>query len=89
MLRRQIKAIGSVQGVFFRYSAKVQANRLELSGWCRNESDGSVVLEIQGDAKDIENFIDWARKGPPLAKVAGIEIKEIDLQNDNQEFEIR
>lgn len=40
--RAEIKVVGSVQGVFFRAGVKAEAERLGLSGWARNEPDGTV-----------------------------------------------
>ena len=46
--RRHWHFTGSVQGVGFRYRAQYAARSLELTGWVRNEEDGSVTLEVQG-----------------------------------------
>lgn len=64
---------GRVQGVCFRVSCQDQARRLGLSGWVRNLSDGSVELEAQGQAAALEALRDWCRRGPPAARVAGVE----------------
>ena len=47
MQRRQIRFYGRVQGVGFRYHAKHAAAALGLTGWVRNEYDGSVMMEVQ------------------------------------------
>ena len=47
-VRRHIVFHGRVQGVGFRYTAKYLAQSLELTGWVRNEYDGTVTLEVQG-----------------------------------------
>ena len=49
MVRKQIRFRGKVQGVGFRYHAKNAASSLGLTGWVRNESDGSVYMEVQGE----------------------------------------
>jgi len=48
-VRRRYTITGQVQGVGFRYRARYAAQTLELTGWVRNEDDGSVTLEVQGD----------------------------------------
>ena len=47
-IRKRIVFHGRVQGVGFRYTAKYLAQSLGLTGWVRNEWDGTVTLEIQG-----------------------------------------
>jgi acylphosphatase len=40
---------GKVQGVFFRFNAKKQADRLDLAGFVKNLSDGRVKIVAQGE----------------------------------------
>ena len=47
-VRKKLNFRGRVQGVGFRYKAKYLAQSLGLTGWVRNEMDGTVTLEIQG-----------------------------------------
>lgn len=47
-IRKHIVFHGRVQGVGFRYTAKYMAQSLELTGWVRNEPDGTVTMEVQG-----------------------------------------
>ncbi len=47
-VRKRIKFHGRVQGVGFRYTAKHMARSLGLTGWVRNEYDGTVLMEVQG-----------------------------------------
>ena len=53
MIRRQYRVHGRVQGVGFRYTVTQAANALGLTGWVRNERDGSVTTELQGSAEAI------------------------------------
>jgi len=71
----KIKVSGRVQGVFFRDSARRQAEKLGLTGFARNEADGTVYIEAEGDEKNLEKFLEWCRKGPSLASVAKIELE--------------
>lgn len=52
--RRRYVVRGQVQGVGFRYRAQYAAQSLGLTGWVRNEDDGSVTLEVQGEP---DNFM--------------------------------
>ena len=49
----KIKIYGRVQGVWFRESAKKKAGELNISGWARNEADGSLYVEVQGTLEAI------------------------------------
>lgn len=66
---------GLVQGVFFRDSMRREAQRLGVSGWVRNRSDGTVEAAVQGEPADVDAIVRWARRGPPHAQVERIEIE--------------
>ncbi len=78
---QQIHISGKVQGVFFRASAKEEAERLELTGYARNEADESVVIEVEGPKVDVNEFIRWCQSGPKYAEVSKVTIKEVPLQH--------
>lgn len=80
---------GRVQGVFYRASAHEEGRRLGLVGWVRNLPDGRVEAVAQGSEKDVDDFIEWCRKGPPLARVANIDVSEEGLNSSLTGFEIR
>ena len=71
-----IRVTGRVQGVFFRASAKAEADRLGLTGFARNEGDGSVAIEAEGGAEALEKFVAWCGQGPDFAKVAAVDVHE-------------
>jgi acylphosphatase len=75
-----IRVHGRVQGVFFRATAKDVASSLDVCGYLRNEPDGSVYIEAEGDQGQIEKFLAWCRKGPPRAAVSNVEITDGDLR---------
>ena len=76
-----IKIYGQVQGVFFRVSAKEQAEKLGITGFARNEKDGTVYIEAEGDEKKLDQFLEWCRNGPEAAQVEKIEVTEGPLKN--------
>ena len=69
-----IKIYGQVQAVFFRVSAKEKAEKLGITCSARNESDGSVYIEVEGEEGSLEEFVKWCHIGPPLAKVEKVEV---------------
>ena len=71
-LRIDLVIEGRVQGVGYRYSAKMKAESLGILGSVQNLSDGSVFVTAQGEKEAIDNFIQWCYKGPPGAIVRKI-----------------
>ncbi len=82
-MRKRIVFTGRVQGVGFRYRATQLARRLDLSGWVENESNGSVLMEVQGSDEAIDKLlvgingspyivIDWQETTviPPIAETS-------------------
>ena len=64
---------GRVQGVFFRESMRQQAVQFNITGWAQNRADGTVEAVIQGSADSVSKLLEWAQRGPPLAKVTRID----------------
>jgi acylphosphatase len=73
-ITKHLKVYGRVQGVFFRESMSRQAEALGVGGWVRNRRDGSVEAMLHGDQSAVETLIQWARTGPEMARVDGIEV---------------
>ncbi len=67
---------GKVQGVWFRASAKREADRLGVTGHARNLPDGSVEVLACGSPDAVAALIEWLHDGPPLAKVAKVEVAD-------------
>jgi acylphosphatase len=63
-----------VQGVGFRYAAAARARSLDVSGWIRNELDGSVVAVFEGDSERVRSMVDWCGRGPSGARVDDVEV---------------
>lgn len=56
-IRVQVRYTGHVQGVGFRFTCSSIASSHPVSGWVRNESDGTVTLEAQGTHQAVEQFL--------------------------------
>ena len=72
MVGRHLIITGRVQGVGFRDALQAEAEKLGLAGWVRNCRDGSVEAFLQGNGQAVEALCDWAKRGPPLARVAEV-----------------
>jgi acylphosphatase len=77
-VRRRIRVTGRVQGVGFRWATAEQAQRLGVAGWARNLDDGAVLVEAEGSPADVRALVDWLRHGPATARVAALEVDEVD-----------
>ena len=81
-----IRAIvhGKVQGVFYRDSTRQQAEALGITGWVKNNKDGTVELHACGEAETIASLIDWLHKGPARAHVTSVDWHEIPMENHGE-----
>lgn len=83
----KINVIGRVQGVGFRLSCFKAANRNNIKGIVKNNSDGSVYIEAEGASENMDEFIIWCQKGPAWAKVLNLKLIEGKIRN-YKSFEI-
>jgi len=79
-----INVKGIVQGVYFRASTLKKAQELDVKGWVRNEADGSVNIQAQGNKDKIEQLIKWLHQGPDRARVDEV---DIDKKRDIPPFD--
>ena len=79
---------GIVQGVGFRYTARHAANLYRLTGYVKNEYDGSVTCEVQGEEAAISRFVETIRSGR-FIEISGIDRIELDIIPDERSFEVR
>jgi len=89
MVARQIRVSGRVQGVGFRISLQDEADRRGVTGWVRNRSDGTVEALLQGSHAAVEAVIAWARRGPPGARVDGLDEKAAEPDAAQARFVLR
>lgn len=76
MKHLNLRVRGQVQGIFYRVSAKAEAEKLGITGFARNEPDGSVYLEIEGELEPLAKFVAWCQRGPKGAVVEKVETSE-------------
>ena len=86
----QLRIVGMVQGVGYRYAFEREAAKLRITGWVRNRKDGSVEAVAQGPAQALDALAAWARRGPPAARVTGVTASVPSEHDGSYEgFEIR
>jgi len=79
---------GLVQGVAFRWTTKARARELGLSGWVRNLPDGRVEVWAEGATSAVGELLRWLERGPPAARVEGVEVADADPSGAVR-FEVR
>jgi acylphosphatase len=77
MIARRLLVHGRVQGVGYREAMVEAARRAGVSGWVRNRREGQVEAWLEGEADAVDGVIEWARRGPMLARVAAVEIEVV------------
>ena len=85
VIRRRIVFTGAVQGVGFRYRARHAAGLYCCTGWVKNESDGSVVMEIQGTEEQIDRVILAVGRGT-FVRIESMEEKNLPVAEDERGF---
>ena len=78
-MARSIRVFGKVQNVGFRFYTVNTARQFDITGFVKNETDGTVYIEAEGNPSDLETFTDWCRRGPQWARVDRMEIQEIPV----------
>lgn len=77
MRKVRIRVEGRVQGVGFRFSTKMVADELGITGVVRNEDDGSVSMEACGEDHALETFIQRVKESPsPAGSVSNIQVED-------------
>ena len=88
MIRKRIVFTGWVQGVGFRYRARRAADLLGVTGWVRNEYDGSVTMEIQGTEEQIDEVILAIGRGH-YVRIENIDVEMIPVIPGEHDFRTR
>ena len=88
MIRRQYHVYGRVQGVGFRYTVTHAADALGLTGWVRNERDGSVTTELQGSEEAMDKLWEIVRRRT-FIRIDRYDVIELSLDKTERGFQVR
>jgi acylphosphatase len=88
VMRYTIVVKGKVQDVGFRNAAKLKARSLDLRGEARNETDGTVFIEVEGPKSKLDEFVEFCKKGPDKAEVTDVSVKKSTQLKDFKEFDV-
>ncbi len=86
--RYRLRFYGMVQGVGFRYTASHAANMYRLTGYVKNEYDGSVTCEVQGREEDIDQFIATIDRGR-FIQIDRIDKTQLEIDSQERSFDVR
>jgi acylphosphatase len=76
MVRRRVRAHGTVQGVFFRDSVRREAGRRGVSGWAKNCADGTVEAVFEGEPEAVDALVEFTRSDPGHSSVRQLEVAD-------------
>jgi len=90
MEQSKIKVVffGRVQGVWFRGFVQKQAEMLDVSGWVKNCSNGSVEALFCGQKEKVDELLKICKDGPPLARVSRVVCEPFLGSCDSTDFKI-
>ena len=87
-VRARVYVSGKVQGVFFRSETADLAQSLGINGWVRNLSDGRVEALFEGEKEQVEEEIEFCRRGPTGAHVRDLDIRWEDWKGEFRDFKV-
>ena len=87
MIRRNIRFTGAVQGVGFRYRAVHAARLFGVTGWIRNEWDGSVTAELQGSEAQLDQVILAIERGR-YVRIESMEVRTLPVAAGEHDFRV-
>ncbi|WP_344095496.1 acylphosphatase [Microbacterium deminutum] len=76
MRRVHVIVGGSVQGVGYRYTARMIAREIGVAGWVRNRRDGTVEAEFEGTEDQVDEMLAWMAEGPPGSRVESAKVTD-------------
>lgn len=80
---------GTVQGVNFRATTQREAAQRGITGWVKNNWDGTVETIAEGPRDEIEAFERWLHQGPRTAEVEQVEVSYDEATGEFSRFNIR
>ena len=88
IVRYHMNISGSVQGVGFRYRARYAAQGLYITGWVKNEWDGTVTMEVQGTLDQIDRMLTMINSGSYIS-IDGIKKQQLPVDPEERGFHVR
>ena len=79
---------GRVQGVFFRFHTKEEAQKLNIKGTVKNLFTGDVEVYAQGEPSDIVKFEQYLNRGPDTSLVESVTKEELEYDRIFSTFEV-
>jgi acylphosphatase len=89
MVAKRVFYEGRVQGVGFRYIVRNLATGYEVVGWVKNLIDGRVELEVQGNADEVDEFLEGILDSQLRRHINRFVVQEIPVKSGVTGFEIR
>ena len=81
-----LKVYGRVHAVCFRMDTEQVARDLDLTGWVKNVSDGTVEILAQGEKENLNKLEQWTHQGPELAQVEKVEADYREVSGKFEDF---
>jgi acylphosphatase len=88
-LARRFVVRGRVQGVGFRWFVEREAHLLQISGWVRNNPDGTVEVLAQGTRDQLAGLHSRLHEGPRAARIDDVEVSEAEAIPGLTSFQVR
>jgi len=78
MIAKHLRIHGQVQGVGYRQSMQHVARKIGLTGWVRNQRNGTVEAIVCGEQTAVSQMLSWARHGPRFAQVTQVIVTDTE-----------
>ena len=83
-----IKVYGLVQGILLRYMTRERARELDIDGYVKNLTDGSVEIMANGQEKSVNYLINWLKASPGQSQVTDLKLKWQEPDNSWKGFQV-
>lgn len=82
------RLIGDVQGVGLRWATRQEGRTLGVTGFVRNEPDGSVLIVAEGDRTELSRLLEWLEANRSQGVIRDVDLEWGNALGDYSEFEI-
>lgn len=84
-----IRISGQLGGTLFRQEARQKGEKLGLVGHAQIEPTGELRIDVEGDPKTLEEFVDWCKRGPEGTEVQQLRVSDGEVQGFDRFMEVR